>query len=134
MTFDEFESRIASVLEREPQLRRRLGEGPVSKEAIDEAERVLGVKFPQEYREFVGKYGGGYFMFGDIYTPGDIVFQNAKDYRITHAPDVLFVRSYAVGMIRASLKHESTPMHRHRLHPMVDRRAACFYVHRGTAL
>lgn len=39
-----------------------------SREAVQRAEARLGVRFPEEYREFLLMYGGGYFAFTNVFS------------------------------------------------------------------
>lgn len=49
--------------------------GPCNEEQIKEAERVLGISFPKQYRSFLSKYGAvvaeGFELFGLPATVGD---------------------------------------------------------------
>ncbi|QXH44770.1 SMI1/KNR4 family protein [Pseudomonas xanthosomatis] len=69
MNFEEFSKLANEKIQKNPiwfQLER---DAPSNDEEVIRVESNLGIQLPDEYKQFVKTYGGGYFAFSIVYSP-----------------------------------------------------------------
>lgn len=69
MNFDYLQSLVNDARARTPVLFGLDGDPPAVDADILEAEALLGVEFPVEYKIFVKEFGGGYFGYTNVFSP-----------------------------------------------------------------
>lgn len=69
MNFEEFSKLIAEKKRSNPIWFQLEGDAPSSKEEIYQLEANIDAQLPDEYRQFVTKFGSGYFAFSAVYSP-----------------------------------------------------------------
>lgn len=67
MQREEFNALVEKAKENHPRWFELERDGPASDQEIAEAERLLGVELPDEYRSFLRDHGGGYFAFAFVF-------------------------------------------------------------------
>jgi len=72
MNFNEFNDLVEKTKTKHPIWFGLEPDKSVNEIAIVNAEKTLKAKFPNEYKEFILKYGGGYFAFSIIYSLDDV--------------------------------------------------------------
>ena len=68
MEFLDFVNIVTELKEKKPTLFGLCGDNISTYEKIEEAERYFGIKFPESYKDFLKKYGGGYFAYTVVYS------------------------------------------------------------------
>ena len=68
MDFNDFEQLVQDLQKRRPMWFVGDAEGPASDEQLAVAEKLLGVTLPNEYKQFVQCYGGGYFAMTNVFS------------------------------------------------------------------
>ncbi|MGN6187244.1 MAG: SMI1/KNR4 family protein, partial [Thermoanaerobaculia bacterium] len=68
MNATEFEGLVDSVRSRHPRWFALETDPPASNEEVEDAEKAIDVRFPEEYRHFLTRYGGGFFAFSNVFS------------------------------------------------------------------
>jgi hypothetical protein len=68
MTFDEFRALVAQTKSRHPVWFGLEMDRAAADAELQDLERQLGVRLPEEYRRFVQEYGGGYFALANVFS------------------------------------------------------------------
>lgn len=72
MNFNEFKDLVEVIKRAHPVWFGLAPDKSVNESAIVSVETKLEVKLPDEYKEFILKYGGGYFSFSIVYSLDDV--------------------------------------------------------------
>jgi len=102
MNVNEFEELLGSARREHPKWFLLESDPPAATGSIEEVQRRLGVRLPEEYRFFLENYGGGQFAFATVFSvhPGsawNIEAQNASIPRAMHREDFVAVADNGVG-------------------------------------
>lgn len=68
MNYNEFMAVISEIKAQNPMLFDLGADKPVDEETISKYEKEYGLSFPEEYKTFLKKVGGGYFGYTVIYS------------------------------------------------------------------
>ena len=68
MNFHEFEESVQRIRAQKPMWFSSQNEKVATDEQLVSAEKILGVELPSEYKEFVRRYGGGYFALTNVFS------------------------------------------------------------------
>lgn len=68
MNFNDFEKLVDGLRKQRPMWFAGDSEGPASEEQLAQAEELLGATLPAEYKQFVQRYGGGYFAMTNVFS------------------------------------------------------------------
>jgi hypothetical protein len=81
MDFNEFFEKVTEIKSKQPIWFGLESDAIATDKEINHAEMSLSVLFPDEYKQFVKTFGGGYFAFTTVYSVGqnsewDIILKN----------------------------------------------------------
>ena len=68
MEKSDFDEKIRKIAQSRPRLFALDADGTASAEMIADVERYYGIKLPDSYKEFVQRYGGGYFGYTVVFS------------------------------------------------------------------